>query len=62
MAIYLVLFFIGLGFLLVSTLVGEFFGSDGDTGDGGDGEDGGEAGGDADAPHLPSPFSPRSVA
>ncbi len=62
MAIYLVLFFVGLGFLLLSTLMGGALGGDGDGGDGGDGEAGGDAAGDVDAPHLPSPFSPRSIA
>jgi membrane protein implicated in regulation of membrane protease activity len=56
LAIYLLLFFSGLAYLVVSALLGSFFDSEGDFGEGhGDGEglEGGE---------LPSPFSPRTLA
>jgi len=62
MAIYLALFFIGLGFLLVTTLLGSFFDGGGDGGgDGGLGH-GDAGGGGLEGPDLPSPFSPRTVA
>lgn len=59
MAIYLLLFFVGLGFLLLTTILGSLF--DGD-GHGGNGDVGVDAAGGMDGPHLPNPFSPRTLA
>ncbi len=57
MVIYLILFFIGVGFLVLTALVGSVF-------DGGDGHGDGslDIAGGLEGPHLPSPFSPRTMA
>ena len=62
MAFYLVLFFIGIGFLALTTLLGSLFDAGDHGGDLGQGDSGAEASGGLDGPHLPSPFSPRTMA